>query len=387
MTYEYFAYDEEGRASADDAPPLPRSDRALDTWWVLLTDGPSLVVSAAPSGPCTTLLARIPIRSGERRAQAQTLMVVLVSVGLAVLLSGIPLVSRLRRLEARVRASADSQYAEAVPIEGRDEIAAVAAAFNEARDAVRAQMAEARTRAEDLRRHVANTAHDVGTPLTTLQGTLAELERAGPGTPATVALIHDAMREAHYMASLLRNLSTVVALDARGEASVVTPIDLSVVVDRVVARHAAMARAHEVSLNHATPGHSVVVEGDPTLAEQLLSNLVDNAIRYNRPGGKVAVVLDIDRGGAFDLSVTDDGPGVPEEELTQLTRRWYRGDQARTRRPEGTGLGLAIAAEAAARLSMRLEFVRPGHGGFEAWLRPAVPQARADAGRSGAGGS
>ena len=374
VAYEYFAYDEHGRPSASDAPSLPVDDRRLSSWWPLLIDGPSLVVSAAPSGPCATLLARIPIRPGERRSQAQALVLVLVSVGLAVWLSGVPLVTRLRRLEAAVRASAESHYAEKVPVEGRDEIAAVAVAFNEAQDAIRQQMAESRTRADDLRRHVANTAHDIGTPLTTLQGTLAELERTVPAALATASLMHDAMREAHYMSSLLRNLSTVVALDARADAAVVTPIDLSVLVERVAARHAAMARAHEVSLNHATPGHPVMVHGDPTLAEQLLSNLVDNAIRYNRPGGKVAVVLDVDRGGAFDLSVTDDGPGVPEHEFAQLTTRWYRSDEARTRRPEGTGIGLAIAAEAAARLSMRLQFFRPVSGGFEVRVRPVTPR-------------
>jgi len=86
---------------------------------------------------------------------------------------------------------------------------------------------------------------------------------------------------------------------------------------------------------------------------------VDNAIRYNRPGGHVAVLLDHAPGG-FVLSVTDDGPGVTDGELAQLTSRWFRGSDARTRRPDGHGLGLAIAAEACRRLGLSLTFTRPG---------------------------
>jgi len=375
IAYEYFAYDAAGRPGAADAPPLPTDEASRSSLWTLLVEGPSLVVTTGSSGPCASLLARIPVRPGERRSQAQTLLLVLVSVVLAVALGGAPLVGRLRRLERAVRASAASRYATDVPVDGRDEVAAVAVAFNDARITIQQHMADARASADDLRRHVSNTTHDIGTPLSSLQGTLADLERTLAVQPEAMARVHEAMRDAHYMGSLLRNLSAVVTLDARSGAEASAPIDLAVLVERVATRHAAVARAHGVMLNHATPGHAVMVTGDPTLAEQLVSNLVDNAVRYNRPGGRVAIVLDLDRGGAFELSVTDDGPGVRDEELAHLTTRWYRGENARTRRPEGSGIGLAIAAEAAARLSMRLEFSRPPDGGLQVVVRPALPVA------------
>ena len=81
---------------------------------------------------------------------------------------------------------------------------------------------------------------------------------------------------------------------------------------------------------------------DHTLLEQALGNLVDNAVRYNRPGGHVAVLVDR-RGDDFVLSVEDDGPGVSGGDLARLTMRWFRGSDARTRRHGGKGLGLAIA--------------------------------------------
>jgi len=112
----------------------------------------------------------------------------------------------------------------------------------------------------------------------------------------------------------------------------------------------------------------LAVPSDHTLLEQAISNLVDNAVRYNTTGGHVAVVLDV-AGDAFTISVTDDGPGVSEEDLARLTTRWFRGSDARTRRPDGTGLGLAIAREAALCLGLTLTFTRPVAGGLRAELR------------------
>jgi signal transduction histidine kinase len=137
-----------------------------------------------------------------------------------------------------------------------------------------------------------------------------------------------------------------------------------------VARHRPVARTSGVELNAAVPDPALVVSSDHTLLEQALSNLVDNAIRYNRPGGHVAVLLDRAADG-FALSVTDDGPGVTDEELAQLTTRWFRGSDARTRRPDGHGLGLAIAAEACRRLGLSLTFSRPGDTGLRVEIRRA----------------
>jgi signal transduction histidine kinase len=126
-----------------------------------------------------------------------------------------------------------------------------------------------------------------------------------------------------------------------------------------------------VELNVAVPDPALVASSDDTLLEQAVSNLVDNAIRYNHAGGHVAVLLDR-VGGGFVLSVTDDGPGVTDEELNQLTTRWFRGSEARTRRPHGHGLGLAIAAESVKRLGLSLTFHRPAEGGLSAEIRKGL---------------
>jgi signal transduction histidine kinase len=177
--------------------------------------------------------------------------------------------------------------------------------------------------------------------------------------------VRAAVQEAHYMGSLLRNLGAATTLDGQAGHVVPSPVDLSALVERVVARHRPIARASGVDLNAAVPDPPLVCPSDPTLLDQAVSNLVDNAVRYNHDGGHVAVLLDhTDRG--FALSVIDDGPGVNDEELAQLTKRWFRGSEARTRRPDGKGLGLAIVSESVGRLGLGLQFSRPDDGGLRA---------------------
>lgn len=372
VAYEYFAYDASGHPSATDAPPLARDLAGLPpvTYWEGPLLGVAMVVSLGDAGPCAYLLARVPPRPGEVRDQAQALLLVVLSVFSAAWLAAGPLVARLRRLEARVRASVEAHYAEPVPVEGRDEVAAVATAFNEAGRSVRAHLVAVEAREDALRGLVANTTHDVAIPLTVLQGHLAELDRR-LSSPAERAHVIAAMQEAHYMASLLRNLGAATRLDESSAPVVLSPLDASALVERVVARHRPIARASGVELNVAVPDPPLVLASDDTLLEQALSNLVDNAIRYNHAGGHVAVLLDR-AGDGFVLAVTDDGPGVSEAELSQLTTRWFRGSDARTRRPDGKGLGLAIVNESVRRLGLSLTFTRPAEGGLRAEVRSVI---------------
>ena len=98
-----------------------------------------------------------------------------------------------------------------------------------------------------------------------------------------------------------------------------------------------------------------------------MSNVIDNAIRYNRRGGSVTVGLTRETSGArFRLWIADTGPGVSEEAFKGLTAiRRFRGDESRNRRPGAPGLGLAVAREVADRFGLKLEMRRPGAGGFE----------------------
>jgi two-component system sensor histidine kinase BaeS len=369
--YQYFAYDASGRPTAADAPPLPdrRDGASASNYWSGTGLGVALVVPLGGEGPCAFILARIPPRRGELRDQVVGLTLVVFSVLAAAWVAAGPVISKLRRLADGVLYSAASHYAEPVKLEGSDEVTSLARAFNEAGQRVRGHLMDVQSREEALRGFVADTTHDVAIPLTVLQGHLADLDRE-LDAPAHREHVRAAIREAHYMASLLRNLAAATRLDERTAALALAPVDLSALVERVVARHRPIARASGVELNVAVPDPPLVAQSDHTLLEQALSNLVDNAIRYNHDGGHVAVLLDRE-GAGFVMSVTDDGPGVADEELALLTTRWFRGSEARTRRPDGKGLGLAIVAEAIRRLGLSLTFVRPGGAGLRAEIRQA----------------
>ena len=177
-----------------------------------------------------------------------------------------------------------------------------------------------------------------------------------------------AIREAHFAGSILRNLAAMAKLDTPGWVVDMAPLDLVTLVERVVARHQPPARASGVEIASAVPGAPVIIEADATLLEQALSNLVDNAVRYNRPGGHVGVTLDraADR---FVLRVVDDGPGVTDADMAELGTREFRSEEARSRRPEGQGLGLDIAGGVVRRLAFEMRFLRSPAGGLGVEIR------------------
>ena len=338
----------------------------------------------------------------------------LVALLVTVLLAVGPLVVRIRRLTAAVRRSAESEYHVGVAETGRDELGDLGRAFDEAAATVRARLADTQRSETALREFLANTTHDVMIPLTVLQGHLAALKTqlaqvdpaaadgaarasAAPSTPApdpgavvpspsadaALALrqtVTQAMNEAHYVGALLHNLSTVAKLDASDAFVHLADVDLGALVERVVQRHLPVARSLRVSLDRAVPAGPLSVTGDVTLLEQAVGNLVYNAIRYNRPEGHVAVVLepgpgaatgDPDRPLPFVLRVLDDGPGIAPADLAQLQKRGARGDQARRRAPDGRGLGLHIVARVAELHGLRLQFLPAEGGGLQVELSSA----------------
>lgn len=309
---------------------------------------------------CALLVVRMRERPGAQRDHIAVLALVTLSSILAAWFAAVPVISRMRKLAAAVHVSADSKYETPVPASGGDEVAALATAFNEAGGRVRKHLVELQEREESLRKFVANTAHDIGVPLTVLQGHLASIQNTESNDTVRAAI-----NEVHYLGSLIRNLNAATRLDAADQPIERHPVDLNALVERVAARHRMIAASTGIELNFAVPETPVVVSADVTLFEQALSNIVDNAIRYGRRGGHVAIVLD----SGFMLRVVDDGPGVSDEDLARLTARRFRSAEARTRRPDGQGLGLAISVEALERLGYSLTFTRPVEGGLAAEIR------------------
>lgn len=320
-------------------------------------------------GPCAVVLAIRPgaVEPWLSRDQLITAGALALGLALAVFVAAGPVVGRVRTLQAEVRRSVREGYATPVTVTGNDEVAQLAREFNGAREEVRRQFRAVEDRERALRAFVANTTHDVMIPMTVLKGHLSALSEAGSSPDPEV--LRGAMEEVHYMASLIQNLSASAKLEAGEPTIEVGEVDLNVLVERVAARHAPIARQKGVELNLAAPEARVTVQGDLTLLEQAVSNLVHNAVRYGEPGGHVALLLDAEGAETWSVRVVDDGPGIEEDLMARLLQRSARGDEARSRHPEGQGLGLHIAQEVARRHGFELALKRSEYGGLEAELR------------------
>lgn len=239
--------------------------------------------------------------------------------------------------------------------DGADEIGDLARTLRQRSIRIDAQMKELGRRERALRDYIADTTHDVLVPLTVLSGELDAIARATDASSvADARTVRVAIEEAQYMGSLLHNLNARARLSG-GLVTRVASVSLDAIVERVVSRHRTLAERGSVSLDFGVPESAVFVSGDPTLIEQAIGNLVHNAVRHNREGGHVAVVLRR-ASERFVLVIEDDGPGVPEAMLPRLGERGLRADEARTRAPQGTGIGLHITRDVASLHRFELTF-------------------------------
>ncbi len=189
----------------------------------------------------------------------------------------------------------------------------------------------------------ANVSHELKTPLTSISG-YAELIETGMVKPEDVAEFGSKIhREASRMIRLVNDILQLSHLDSvrpEGEAVTMETVDLLELARDCVERQKVNARHAYVALSYL--GESAPVLGFRTLLEELCQNLCDNAIRYNRPGGKVQLAVGCTRDGHAYLTVRDNGIGIPKDAQSSVFERFYRVDKSRSKATGGTGLGLAI---------------------------------------------
>lgn len=200
-------------------------------------------------------------------------------------------------------------------------------------------------RAENLRREFsANVSHEMKTPLQVISG-YAELMKNDMVQPSDrqkfATLIYE---EAQAMRSLINDVLTISRLDEIGiNGNDMECVDLFKVANVVAARLGAVAESDGISIE--VVGGSARILGAPTLAEEMIYNLVENGVRYNRPNGSVTVDVR-DTGHGVEVRVSDTGPGIPEEYREKVFERFFRLEKSRSKATGGTGLGLAIVKHA-----------------------------------------
>jgi two-component system, OmpR family, phosphate regulon sensor histidine kinase PhoR len=209
---------------------------------------------------------------------------------------------------------------------------------------------------------VANVSHELRTPLSLIQGYVETLLDGAKDNPEVASkFLHTIDRNAERLRLLIEDLLVISELESGRVRLDIQPMLVRPVVQKVLDDFKARAEAKEVELSNRSP--DVTVRADPRRLEQVLGNLVDNAIKYGRAKGHVTVGGRAGEGGVVEVFVQDDGPGIAAEDLGRLFERFYRVDKARSREQGGTGLGLSIVKHIiqshAGRVWARSE---PGHG-------------------------
>jgi signal transduction histidine kinase len=190
---------------------------------------------------------------------------------------------------------------------------------------------------------IADASHELRTPLTLLRADAEVLLRGRERlADDDVALLEDIVTESSHLSTLTNNLLTLARLDS-GTARVARDVvDLSDVAAAVVHRTDKHAAERQIAVQFEGEQEHPLVIGDQQLLEQATLILVDNAIKYNVPQGRVVVQI-FRAGNQAGISVRDTGIGIAPEHLAHLGERFYRPDDARSRETGGTGLGLSIA--------------------------------------------
>ncbi|MCJ7706180.1 MAG: ATP-binding protein [Anaerolineales bacterium] len=257
-------------------------------------------------------------------------------VGAAALLAGGILVSGLlkpvRELTAASRALAQGDLTHRVPVRTGDELGELSAAFN--------QMAENLERAEQLRQEMtADIAHELRNPLAILQAQVEAIaDGVYPPSPESLAPVLDQTR---MLTRLVDDLRTLALADGGQLSLDRVPCDLRALAGRAVENY--RGQADETGIRLRLEGEPVSADVDPMRIEQVLGNLLGNALRHTPRGGEIVVRAGAAPGRAMAaLEVADSGEGIPEESLSLVFERFYRGDRSRARSEGGTGLGLAI---------------------------------------------
>ena len=265
-------------------------------------------------------------------------MVIGVAASVLVFLLSKALTRNTGRLLAAIRRVREGEYSHRVDSRGRDEMAQLADEFNQLTDRLQ-------TTEEARRRFVSDASHELKTPLASIRLlTDSILQNDGVDMETVREFVSDIGEEADRLTRISEHLLALTRLDAGPERQR-EPVELGAVVKKVAHMLTPLAQTSEIELNtRIEPACAVLATEDDLY--QVAFNLMENAIKYNHPGGRVDVTVRRS-GDRVSLAVCDTGVGIPAEDLPKIFDRFYRVDKARSRAAGGTGLGLSIARDTA----------------------------------------
>jgi len=222
-----------------------------------------------------------------------------------------------------------------------------------------------RRRTEERRKEfVANVSHELRTPLTNIRSYAETIRDANGDIPLETenSFLDIVINEADRMTHIVQDLLTLSRLDSGRTEMVMARFAFGDAIDAVLRSIALDARRHGHELTHEYADHLPLIMGDRGRIEQVMLNILSNAVKYTPDGGHIRVTAG-DAGDTVWMEVADDGIGIPKKARGRIFERFYRVDKARSRESGGTGLGLSIATEIVQRHNGSLSVVdRDGPG-------------------------
>ena len=268
-------------------------------------------------------------------------------------------VGRIEAINATSRAIMQSGLGKRIPLRGtRDEWDQLAENLNLMLDRIETLMGE-------VKQVTDNVAHDLRTPLTRMRGRL-EKARGGAREPdADQSLIDDVMAELDGVLRMFSSITRISQIETSDRRDSFRTVDLTEIATEVVELFDPAAEENGGGLSRVGD-QRVLVKGDRDLLFDAVANLVDNAIKHGRKGGRVVVEVAQREDGAV-IAVADDGPGIPAGERPQVLKRFYRLE--RSRHAPGNGLGLSVVAAVAQYHGARIEMLDNSPGlRFRLWF-------------------
>ena len=298
-----------------------------------------------------------------------------ISVFLSLLLAK-TMIAPIQELTHAAEKVASGDFSDKVENSSKDEIGVLTRTFNDMAVQLEHTLDDLK-RSEQMRREfVANVSHELRTPITGVKS-YAETLAADPDMPADTRerFLNVILNESDRMTKIVQDLLTLSRFDAGSFEFSFDEFSFETSVRDVYNAVRMEAQAHgHVFVLEVEPGIPRI-RGDKARVEQVLMNMVSNAIKYTKDGGRITIKAGV-RGGEVWCSVKDNGIGIPKDDTTKVFDRFSRVDKARPRESGGTGLGLSIAQEIVVRHGGRIDLKsRLGHGTtITVWLPVEGPQ-------------
>jgi signal transduction histidine kinase len=247
----------------------------------------------------------------------------------------------IRRLQDAARKVADGNFEAPIPVSSVGQLGQLARTFNEMQRRL-AELDSAR------KQFIANASHELRTPIFSLGGFVELLEDEDPSPEERAEFVHTMREQIARLTKLTADLLDLSQLDAGAVAMRANNVDLAAVAREVAREFGPRADRRGSRLELRTPEEAVIASADPDRVRQVIRILLDNALTHTPEGTKVTVTTySVNR--RAELTVSDDGPGIPRRVHSRIFERFYTADSA-----GGSGLGLAIARELAQRMEGRV---------------------------------